>query len=401
MRPGLLLDVANLGQDGVERGRHLLVHQRRVVALDEMGLVAVAPEQGGQLRLRDSREDRRVGDLVAVEVQDRQDRAVVDRVEERVRQPARGKWPGLRLAVADDAGHEQIGVVERGPERVRERVAELAAFVDRTRRFRGDVAGMPPGNENWRKSRRRPSRSRGDGRVDLGVGALEVGVGHRCRPAVTRPDDVHRVEAVAADHAIQVCVEEVEAGCRAPVAQQSGLDVLGDQRPTQQGVVEQVDLADREVVGGPPVGVDQSQVLSGSGGPAGLGFQGVGHRRRIVARPMSAWRVAPRTRPGRKKQPRGRAPREREKRRQPRGRGGGRGAGARPHPGQQGPDHPKRAAYRPRSAAANHPEERRQAERESPQEKAAQRKKNDKKKRPSPTIPAAAGPAMHRGKRTQ
>ena len=54
--------------------------------------------------------------------------------------PARRERAGLGLAVADDARDEQVGVVERRPERVRERVAELAALVDRAGRLRRGVA---------------------------------------------------------------------------------------------------------------------------------------------------------------------------------------------------------------------------------------------------------------------
>ena len=54
--------------------------------------------------------------------------------------PARGQRPGFGLAVADDAGDDQIGIVERRAVRVRERVSELAAFVDRSRRLRRDMA---------------------------------------------------------------------------------------------------------------------------------------------------------------------------------------------------------------------------------------------------------------------
>ena len=49
--------------------------------------------------------------------------------------------PGLGLAVTDDAGHDEIGVVERGAMGVREGVAELAALVDRARGLGRDVAG--------------------------------------------------------------------------------------------------------------------------------------------------------------------------------------------------------------------------------------------------------------------
>jgi hypothetical protein len=43
------------------------------------------------------------------------------------------------------------------------------------------------------------------------------------------------------------------------VTEQPGLDVLDRQRLAQQRVVEQVDLADREVVGGTPVRVQKLQ----------------------------------------------------------------------------------------------------------------------------------------------
>ena len=61
-----------------------------------------------------------IGDLVAVEVQDRQDRPVGRRVQELVGMPARRQRSGLRLAVADDAGDDQVGIVEGGAVGVRE-----------------------------------------------------------------------------------------------------------------------------------------------------------------------------------------------------------------------------------------------------------------------------------------
>src|SRR5712664_2235100 len=61
-------------------------------------------------------------------------------IEEVVGVPGGGQRPGLRLAVADDAGDEQLGVVEGGAVRVRQGVAELAAFVHRARRLGRVVA---------------------------------------------------------------------------------------------------------------------------------------------------------------------------------------------------------------------------------------------------------------------
>jgi hypothetical protein len=45
------------------------------------------------------------------------------------------------------------------------------------------------------------------------------------------------------------------------VAQQPRLDVLGSERLAQERVVQQVNLADREVVGGAPVRIDVLDVL--------------------------------------------------------------------------------------------------------------------------------------------
>ena len=98
------------------------------------GLVAVAARaaRATSSSLRPA-EHRRARDLVAVEVQDRQHGAVAGGVEEAHALPRALERPGLGLAVADDAGDQQVGVVERRAEGVHERVAELAALVDRAR----------------------------------------------------------------------------------------------------------------------------------------------------------------------------------------------------------------------------------------------------------------------------
>ena len=75
--------------------------------------------------------------------------------------PAGRQRAGLRLAVADDAHHDQVRVVERGAVRVRQRVAELAALVDRARRLRRDVAGHAAGEGELAEQLRMPAASRG------------------------------------------------------------------------------------------------------------------------------------------------------------------------------------------------------------------------------------------------
>ncbi len=230
---------------------------------DEQWPVAVPAHQRVELLLGDAREQRRVRDLVAVQVQDRQDGAVVARVEELVRVPARRQRARLRLAVADDARDEQVRVVERGPVRVGERVAELPAFVDRARRLGRDVARDPAGEGELAEEPAQPLLAAADVRVDLAVGALEIGVRYEPGAAVPRPGDVQHLERALPDRPVQVDVDEVQPGGRPEVAEQARLDVLGPERLAQERVLEQVDLTDGEVVRRPPVRVDQPHLVVG------------------------------------------------------------------------------------------------------------------------------------------
>ena len=144
--------------------------------------------------------------------------------------PAGGERAGLRLAVADDAGDDQVGVVERGAVGVAQRVAELAAFVDAAGRLRGDVAGDAAGEAELLEQPLHPLRVLADVRIDLAVGAFEVGVGDQRRPAVPGADDVDHVQVIALDDAIEMHAEHVQARRRAPVAEQPRLDVLALER---------------------------------------------------------------------------------------------------------------------------------------------------------------------------
>ena len=112
---------------------------------DEVRRPTVATEELFQLVAGDAGEHGGVGNLVAVEMQDRKHRAVGGRIEKFVGMPRRGQRSGLRLAIAHDACDHEAGIVENRPERVAERIAELAAFVDRARAFRRHVTGNASG----------------------------------------------------------------------------------------------------------------------------------------------------------------------------------------------------------------------------------------------------------------
>ncbi len=69
-----------------------------------------------------------------------------------------------------------------------------------------------------------------------------------------------------ANEAVPVDVEKVESGGCAPVAKQARLYVIQRERPLKQWIVFKVDLSDRKVVGGAPVGVHLVARFQGSEG---------------------------------------------------------------------------------------------------------------------------------------
>ena len=259
--PGSVLDGLDLLDRGVERRGHGLVHLHGLVALDEVRRPAVAAKQLLQLLARDPGKEGRVGDLVPVEVQDRQHGAVRRGIEELVGMPRRGERSGLRLAVADDAGDDEIRIVEDGAERVAERVAQLATLVDRPRALGRRVAGDPSRERELETELLEPRLVLADVGIDLAVRALEVRVAHDGRTAVSGTGHVDHVEVVLLDDPVQVDVDEVLPGRRAPVPQQHALHVLRDQGAFQQRIVVEIDLADRQVVGSAPVSVHRAEQL--------------------------------------------------------------------------------------------------------------------------------------------
>ena len=121
------------------------MHLGGIGAADEVRVVPIAAQQRHQLVVGNARQQRRIGDLVLVEVEDREHDPVACRVEELVAVPTRGERTGLRLTVTDDAHDDEIRMVEGGAVGVQERVAELTALVERARCLRRAVAGHAAG----------------------------------------------------------------------------------------------------------------------------------------------------------------------------------------------------------------------------------------------------------------
>ena len=143
------------GERRVEVAEHLL----RVAPRDDDRVPALAAQVGDRVLVGGPAEHGRTGDLVAVEVEDRQDGAVAARVEEVRELPRAGERPGLRLAVPDDTGDEEVRVVHGRPAGVRQRIPELAALVDAAGGLDADVAGDPAGRGELPEQGSTPSAS--------------------------------------------------------------------------------------------------------------------------------------------------------------------------------------------------------------------------------------------------
>jgi hypothetical protein len=148
-RPARLHDRAPLARGRLDRPdlAQRPLHARRQVAVDvvqvrdEARLVAVPGEQRRELPVVHRAVHGALADLEAVDVHDRQHGAALARVDVLGRVPRGRGRARLGLAVADDADGDELRAVHDGAEGDGERVAELAALVDRAGRLGVDVRG--------------------------------------------------------------------------------------------------------------------------------------------------------------------------------------------------------------------------------------------------------------------
>ena len=170
-------------------------------------------------------QDGRVGNLVAIEMQDRQHGSVGDRVEKFVGLPRSRQRAGLRFTVADNAGDDQTGIVERGSEGMAERIAQFTAFVNRTGRRWRHMAGNPAGKRELREQFFQPGFVLRDVRINFAPGAFEINVADNRRAAVTGAGNVEHVQVILLDDPVQMHIDEILARRRAPVSDHQRLHV--------------------------------------------------------------------------------------------------------------------------------------------------------------------------------
>ena len=223
------LDVTDLVKDLLKQGGKALVDACVTLVVKagdkEVRLVAHALKELGELLIGHAGEDGGVGDLVAVEVQDRQDDTVGCRVHELVGLPRGRERAGLGLAVAHHGHGQQARVVHNGTVSVAERVAELAALVDGTGRLGRKVARDAAGIGELAEELLQADLVIGDVGADLTVGAVEQRLSSTGGATVTRAHQKDSILVVVGDQTIDVTEQEVDAGRGAPVANQAVLNV--------------------------------------------------------------------------------------------------------------------------------------------------------------------------------
>ena len=148
---------------------------------------------------------------------------------------------------------------------MRKCIAEFAAFVDGTRGFRRDVTGNAAGKGKLGEQFFHPRFVPGNVRIHLAVSALQIGVGHQTRSAMSGAGDINNAQVILFDNPVEVDIDKVQTRRGTPVPEQARLYMLQLQRFFEQGVVVQINLADRQVVGGAPIGIHLAQQIRRQG----------------------------------------------------------------------------------------------------------------------------------------
>ena len=177
--------------------------------------------------------------------------------------PGGGQRAGLRLTVTHYAGGDQVGVVRHGAESVGQRIAQLAALMDRAGGFGGHMAGDAAGEGEPLEELLHAVLVLRDVGVDLGVAAVQPVLRHHGVAAVAGAGEVDHVQIVPLDDPVKVRINKVLARAGAPVAYDSLLQIGGGQGTLQQRIVQQIELAGGQIIGGAPIGIDLLELRRG------------------------------------------------------------------------------------------------------------------------------------------
>src|SRR5687768_11880181 len=155
--------------------------------------------------------------LVAIEMQNWQHRAIMDWIKELVRVPGRCKRPGFSFAVAYDARHYHIRIVESRSKGVRKRIAQLPAFVNRAGRLRSGMTGNATRKGKLLGQPLHTSLVPRNMRIAFAITPLQPGICNQRRASMARARYVNHIQIVFFDNAVQMHVNKIETRSSAPM----------------------------------------------------------------------------------------------------------------------------------------------------------------------------------------
>jgi len=229
------------------------MQSERLIAFHEMNLVAVRLKKTPYVIIAATPEDRGSADLISVQVEDRQHRAVANGIQKARSFPRSFQWPGLSFSISNNGYCYEIRIVEHRAEGMHQDVTELSSFMDRARCRCAYVTRNAARCRELPKEARETLHISGNGRIDFSVGTLEVDVRNDGGPAVPRSSEINDVGISLRDQSVEVHIDEAQPRRRTPMSKQPRLYVSCLERLTEKWVVPEIDLADGQIVGGLPV----------------------------------------------------------------------------------------------------------------------------------------------------
>ena len=140
-----ILDSFDIAIGQLQRFRHRLMHTAGFRAFHKVRLPAHTCKKLPQHVIRSTGQNGRIGNLVAVQMQNRQHRAIFVRIDKFVALPGSGQRTSFRFSIADHAGRNQIGIVKYRAKGMGQRIAQFSALMNRAGHLRRHMTGNPAG----------------------------------------------------------------------------------------------------------------------------------------------------------------------------------------------------------------------------------------------------------------
>ena len=131
--------------------------------------------------------DSRIGNFISVQIENRQYNTVCNRIDEFIALPGRSKRSRFGFPVTYDSSGNQVGGVKNSAACMGNRIAQFAAFMDGTRRFRCTVAGHAAWEGKLFEQFLHPCFILRNIRIDFTIRSIQIIVGNKEISAMTRP----------------------------------------------------------------------------------------------------------------------------------------------------------------------------------------------------------------------